>query len=367
MKKLLTGLLIVGMFLGLSACKQKPQEPTYDYNFMDFVNYDFVGPSEFADLKLSLKEFTSKDFSSDTEYIKVKKYMNELMPYVLASKTSEISNGDMITIGISEDFKGIDSELKFDLTPYQFEVSNLKEATYLDLAGDTVVDFYGVSGTDQVIASIVKDCKLPKEVQENLRYDITIDTNKVIPYVSIMDINISLDNTFLQNTKYSTMEDYFKSLGYIVESHSEQTLKLYVEDKDLLAAKKSDAMRQLLNEKLQEAGDIDNYEFVSVVNFQTTKTPYLYNFVAKYQSGEKIAYVLYESKMVYLLDDSVQFLTLSKQRTVDEKYVAEPLEGNKMVYTYNEDDFKIEEPEVAEKETVEETETVEESNEKEPN
>ena len=71
--------------------------------------------------------------------------------------------------------------------------------------------------------------------------------------------------------------------------------------------------------------------------------------------------MLYESKMVYLLDDSVQFLTLSKQRTVDEKYITEPLEGNEIVYTYNEDDFKIEEPEVTEtNEEIEKDTTIEE-------
>lgn len=348
MKKILTGLLIVGMFLGLSACQQKPQEPTYDYNFMDFVNYELVGPNEFADLKLSLEEFTSEDFSSETEYIKVKEYMNELMPYVLASKTSGIANADIITIEISKEFKGIDSELKFNLTPYQFEVSNLKEATYLDLASDTIVDFYGISGTDQVIASFADECELPKEAQENLRYDITIDTNKVIPYVSIMNIDISLDNAFLQNTKYSTLEDYFESLGYIVENHSEQTLKLYIEDKDLLAAKKSDAMIRLLNEKLQEVGDIDEFKFDGVVNFQKTKTPYFYDFVAKYQNDGNIIYILYEAKMVYLLNDTVRFLSLNNQGIIDEKFATEAIESNKIIYSYNDSMEDINEQESGE-------------------
>lgn len=341
MKKLLTGLLVVGMLVGLVGCQKKPQEPEYDYYFMNYIDYEFVGPSEFADLKISLKEFTSKDFETDADFIKVKKYMNELFPYIVASKTTNIANADKITIGISDKFEGIDSDVKMDLTPYEFEVSNLEVAKYLDLTSEDIVVFYGLGGTNKVLPEFKKDCPLPQEVQDNLIYDITIDNSKATPFISVMSIDISLNPEFLQETKYSTMEDYFKSLGYIVDSHAEMTLKDGATESYLTAKYDEDAMKEWLDNKLKEEGNIDNYQFVSTINFQKTKTPFVYQIVAKYQSGDKVAYVVYEAELVRLLRDPIRVLSWNKIKTIGEDQIHNVLEGNSMVYDYSYRDFTI--------------------------
>ena len=355
MKKLLTTLLITFMIFGMAACKKKEEGPTYDYDFVDYLNITYVGPNEFADLDISLKDFDADDFESDTEFIKIKKFMNTLYPYVVADKTSNLANGDVITIGISTDYEGVVNELNMNLGVHTYQVDGLKDAVYYDLFEADTVSFYGLEGTSDVLYKINEKSTLSQNIKDNLTYSISIDTDEVEEKLSIMTIKASLKDSFLKTTKYSDTETYFKSLGYIVDVEGEKALKNTVSNKAFETITDTDIVKTQLIEKIKEQGDIDNYQFSELSNVQKTQKAYTYDIVAKYVNGEKTAYVEFESKLAYL-DGEIKYLSFNKLKTVNERFATEALDNNELLFTFN--TFIIEEePETTDvpAETVETT------------
>lgn len=359
MKKILTTLLIVLMFVGLAACKEKePEGPTYDYDFVDYLNISYIGPNEFADLDISLKEINSDDFESDADFIKIKKFMNNLFPYVIANKTSELTNGDQLQIGISSEYEGGNGDLNINLDVHTYTVEGLPDAAYYDLFSEDTVTFYGLEGTSDVLYKVNQKSTLSQNIKDNLTYTITLDTDTVEEEVSVMTIKASLKDSFLKTTKYSDTETYFKSLGYIVDVDGEKALKETVTNKAFEQLSDKDLIKNQLTERIKEEGDVDGYTFVELNNVQKTDKDYIYDIITKYEKGDKVAYVEYETKLAYV-DGEIKFLSFNKLRTVNEKFVTEALEGNEILFTF--DTFKIveEEPEASPEATPETTAEVE--------
>ena len=362
-KKILTTSLVALMIVGLSACKEKePEGPIYDYDFTDYLDISYVGPNEFADLEISLKEIDSDDFDSDTEFIKIKKFMTNLFPYVVASKTSEITNGDVIQVGISSEYTEGTGDLNINLEVHSFEVNNLPDAVYYDLFDNDTVTFYGLEGTSDVLYKVNQKSTLSQNIKDNLSYTVTIDTDEVEAKVSVMSIKATLKDSFLKTTKYSDTETYFKSLGYIVDLEGEKALKETVSYKDFEQLTDKELIKEQLSEKIKEQGDIDGYTFSEISNVQKTQKAYTYDIVTKYVNGDKVAYVEFETKLAYL-NGEIKYLSFNKLKTINERFATEALDNCELLFTF--DTFKIEEEEPETTEVpIETAETTEETTEK---
>ena len=361
LKKFFTIALVALMIVGLSACKEKePEGPVYDYDFTDYLDISYIGPNEFADLEISLKDIDSDDFSSDTEFIKIKKFMTNLFPYIVASKTSEITNGDVIQVGISSEYGDGAGDLNINLEVHSFEVNNLPDAIYYDLFDSDTVTFYGLEGSSDVLYKINQKSTLSQNIKDNLTYTVTIDTEEVEEKVSVMSIKASLKDSFLKTTKYSDTETYFKSLGYIVDLEGEKALKETVSYKDFEQLTDKDLIKEQLSEKIKEQGDIDGYTFSELLNVQKTQKAYIYDLVAKYVNGDKVAYVEFETKLAYL-NGEIKYLSFNKLKTVNERFATEALDNCELLFTF--DTFKIEEEPEATDAPVETTETTEKTTE----
>ena len=352
MKKIFTTLLVALMVFSLTACKKKEEGPVYDYDYIDYLDIVYVGPNEFADLEISLKDFDSDDFESDTEYIKIKKFMTNLFPFITADNTENLSNGDVINIGINSEYERTDTDLNINLGVHTYQVQGLNEAIYLDLFDSNVVTFYGLTGTADVLYKMGDKSVLTQEVKDNLNYTITIDTEEVEEKSSIMSVKASLSDSFLRTTRYSDTETYFKSLGYIVDVESERALKNTVSNKAFEQITDTDIVKNQLEEKIKAQGDIDGYEYAEISNVQKTSKAYIYDIIVKYVNGEKVAYVEYESKLAYI-DGEIRYLSFNKTRTVNERFATEALDDNELLYTFNSLIIEEETP-------VEETETTNE-------
>lgn len=332
MKKYILCTLTLLLLFCFSSCGSKSN---YNYTLGDFIDYELEGTNGRGRIGLTINYPNQDDFSNSEDYDKAKEYINELFSNIEISKEADIQNGDEIVISVNKDFKKKKTNFKMDLSPFSFEVSGLEEAKHLDLFGEEVVKFYALVETEKVVPIFSRDCPLSKEIQDNLIYDISLSTARPAPLISDMDIDANLNEDFLKKTDYSNIEEYFESIGYIVETHSTQKLEEYFLDKELLVAEKSEDMENILNNKLSELGNVDGYNFVGVASFQKTNTTFLYNIVAKYQNGDNIAYILFETEMAYHINEEVIFITLNNLGIVDSKYASEALEGNKLIYTYD--------------------------------
>lgn len=354
MRKVFTTLLITLMVFSLAACKKKEEGPTYDYDFVDYLDIVYIGPNEFADLEITLKDFDSDDFKSDTEFIKIKKFMNELYPFIVADKNANLTNGDTINIGISSEYENTNTDLNINLGVHTYQVQGLKDAVYYDLFDTDTVSFYGLEGTKDVLYKINEKSTLSQNIKDNLTYTISIDTDEVEEKISVMSIKASLKDSFLKTTKYSDTETYFKSLGYIVDVETEKALKNTISNNEFESITDVDTVKAQISEKIKEQGDIDNYQFSELSNVQKTEKAYTYDIIAKYVNGEKVAYVEFESKLAYL-DGEIKYLSFNKLKTVNERFATEALDKNELLFTFN--TFIIEEESEPEETTTIETET----------
>lgn len=234
----------------------------------------------------------------------------------------------------------------------------MPDAAYYDLFGEDTVTFYGLEGTSDVLYKVNQKSTLSQNVKDNLTYTITLDTDTVEEKVSVMTIKATLKDSFLKTTKYSDTETYFKSLGYIVDVDGEKALKETVTNKAFEQLSDKDLIKNQLTERIKEEGDVDGYAFAELNNVQKTDKDYIYNIITKYEKGDKVAYIEYETKLAYV-DGEIKFLSFNKLRTVNEKFVTEALEGNEILFTF--DTFKIveEEPETTPEATPEATAEVE--------
>lgn len=333
MKKILILLLC---FLCLTGCKKKVEEEpvvTYDYDLMDYINLNYIGPDGYAELDITVKDFTAKDFKTEEDYIKMKKLIAAVYPHMIATKQENLTNGDVIQVGVSSSFdtKQI-GDLSIDLNVKEIEINNLPSPKILYLFDENNVVFYGLANTSKVYYYFPSSTSLTKEMQENLIYDIQIDDQTVQKDKTVLSLKAGLDSNLLESSeKYGTDYRYFGSQGYIVELEDEKILKYVVQESALANADKK-IIRESLEPKIKEIG-VDGYDFQQIMTIQKTKTPFKYYVVAKYSKETKDLYIKYSVSMAYV-NNELAVYSLNRESTTDIAFTIKAYEDCEIIHSY---------------------------------
>lgn len=334
MKKIL--ILILCLFM-LGGCKKEETVITYKFDFINYLDIELIGPDGYADLDISISDFSARDFESESDYIAIKKLMNALYECIVASKTENISNGDIIQIGITNNFdlsfaEGID----INLNVHEITADNLPSPKTLDIFADNNVVFYGLENTNDVYYYFPNTTTLNKEMKDNINYEISIDDQNVMKDKTVLTLSYTLNSELLEsNRKYQTEERYFLANGYIVNAETEKTLKTIVKETDLEKLDKS-STQDVLEGLIIDT--VEGYSFSRLVNLQKSSKPFVYYVVAKFNNNDRSIYVKYTIKMAYV-NKEIKIYSFERSSTVDEKYSEEALEDARIVYTY--DSFEL--------------------------
>lgn len=234
MRRIKTVILVALLFL-VGGCTKEVEEnefvpnanrgQAYEYDYINYLDIDVVGPNGYAIIEISLSDFKASDFKDEISYIAVRKLMNSLEPMVRVSKGENIANGDIITVGISSEYTAGVGELSFSLEPYQIQVSGLAEPEPIDLFDNSSVGFYNLEGTREFYSYVKRDSSLPKEIQENLTYQIDCFEEDIVADQTILNIKAKMDEQFINDGNYETTDRYIKLQGFTAEYEAEKVLK----------------------------------------------------------------------------------------------------------------------------------------------
>ena len=143
------------------------------------------------------------------------------------SKFEDLSNGDIVEVGI--DTKRFKGELGIDINTetYEFVVEDLTDGQTIDLFNDESVIIYGLEGTNMVFAhKTPKTATLPKEIEEHIEYNVSTSDTELVPLVTIVNIEATMDEEFLNNPAehYYNIDIYLKKHGYDYVSKGQTVL-----------------------------------------------------------------------------------------------------------------------------------------------
>lgn len=244
-KKILI-LLVSSFVLFTASCKSnkgdqisllnKHRSTEYKYDFIDYLDIDIIGPDKGAVLEVSVGDFKVTDFDSEADYISVRKFMEQLINYVVVTKTEGLENGDIIDIYIAEEF-GNNQEIVLDinLDYYELLVQDLPEPKEVDLFSSDHVLFYNLKGTNEFYTYIKPTSPLNTEIQENLEYTVKCSDKNIVENQTILNVTAMLNSDFLSKNGGLTTDKYMKLQGYSVEYSAEKVLQKIIEPIDFKA------------------------------------------------------------------------------------------------------------------------------------
>ena len=245
----------------------------YEYDYINYVDVNVIGPNGYAIVELSLKDFKASDFKDEESYIAVRKLMTALEPMLRVDKSENLSNDDIILIGISTEYTGGVGDLSFNLEPYQIQIKDLKDPEPIDLFDNGSIGFYNLKGTKEFYSYVKPDSTLPVEMQENLEYSISCNEKEIVADQSILKIKVAMNQSFINEGNYKSTERYVKLQGYTAEYEAEKVLKHVVESIDFEEADTNKIVERL--NLLYANGEYStngvSYKYDTVANIQGSK------------------------------------------------------------------------------------------------
>lgn len=273
-------LLSICSLLLLSACS-KPQEEenvlnanrgtNYTYDFVNYLTFDINGPDGEATLEVYKKDINITNFANETEYITLKKAIDEFYPKINIDKSTGLTNGDIITISIESNYSPTNKDLSINLEPCQFLVSGLEPAVTIDLFSDGNIGIYGLAGTNEVYSYVKSTSGLVQDIQDNMIYTFKSQDLELVANKTIVTGTAKMSDEFLQkNSKYKTTDAYLKSKNYHANLTEEKVLTEIVDEIDLKSANQDmlvDALYEALSDK-QYTYDGKEYTLSSIASLQ---------------------------------------------------------------------------------------------------
>lgn len=244
-KKIVIALVAVSCLAGCGSSSKKEHVPNenrrtanYDYDFVDFLDIKAYGPEGKGIIEVTSKKYSANDFSSENEYIRVKKAMDSLSMYYIQgennsksqisiSKVEGLKNDDIVTIKLSDKAKYDLGGVSMCLDPYEFVVSGLGEGEEIDLFDNSSVTFYNLEGTNQIDYLINKDTsKLPPEIIDNIEYTVSSSDTTFVKDETILKASADFKKGFLDTLpeKYYNIDIYMYKHGYLYNREVETVL-----------------------------------------------------------------------------------------------------------------------------------------------
>lgn len=249
--KLLKAALAVMMALSTSGCVRNlvrgneeehiPNEnrgTDYDYDFVDYLTITTWGADGDGYLSITARDISASDFKSEQDYIDVSDDLKALgivfgqtVQNVTASKTSGLSNGDIVTISVGNS-GGNKLRTNMNLEDYEYTVSGLGEATQIDLFSSDIVTMYGTR-ENAMFAYVHNDgSTVPKELTDNLTYSFSANADDYQVGKTIIDASVELNTKFATDNGYSSLTDYLAKHNLAADESTEFVLKEIIDPID---------------------------------------------------------------------------------------------------------------------------------------
>ncbi len=339
-RKLLTLSLVIFSLTLLVGCNANQGRGTnYKYDFKDFIDINIFGAEGQAYIQITPKEISVNDFSSEEEYIKVKKVIDALNLYYIpgsntsagisVSKGSNISSGDMIIISLNSNLlnnekASLAESINLNIEDYDYVVETLPELNTLDLFSSDVVNFYGLS-TDEVAYIINKDNPdLSDELKENLMYKITPSSTPLKEGQTILTLQVGLDENLIKSGNYYNLNIYFAKQNLSVQYSTEKVLNKIIHpiDYENLSSSTLENIRKSLYKYIKENIDFNTESISNIQQFKSQEENEPYNYYVIYTTldGENTQRV-YRVQMKMLLDDSLNILSCGDSENIMDTYL----------------------------------------------
>lgn len=240
---LLAEIISAGILLSGCGKKAESQIPNadrgtnYQYDMMDYLDVECFGPNGKGIIQVVPKDYTADDFPDEKSYIAVKKYMDYLnlsyvpgednsSSHIYLDRTMDLSNGDIVTIGISSGGNfTYDTDLSINTENYQYVVTGLTDGKDIDLFNDDSVCFYGLEGTNSIGWVRSRNTStLPQEIQDHIGYTATLsnqNSTDLREKETIIEVTASLDQDFLM----SSDPPYYNTDIYMLKHDYNYTLE----------------------------------------------------------------------------------------------------------------------------------------------
>lgn len=248
LKKLTKAVLCMAVLCSLTGCFGKKDKKStlnadrgtdYTCDFVQYLDAEIYGSEGHGFLEIKPKDIQVSDFKSEKEFIAVKKTLASLKPYydpdapnkdsnLLVSKGTDLSNGDVVTIGISEDFDGNTNGLKMNLEPYEFKISGLEKAKSLDLFDSTSVSFLALDdGTNTIYPVKIYDGKIPNDILSQITYSAATEDEIPVAGKSLISVSAKIDPLIDENgnPEPTTLATWLGKKGYLAKTEDEKVLR----------------------------------------------------------------------------------------------------------------------------------------------
>ena len=342
-KKILSVLTVLLVLTTLSACSaNQGRGDKYTYDFKDFINIEIFGPEGEAYIQITPKEISVADFSSEEEFIKVKKVIDQLnLSYIPGSNTSSgltvskgdhIKTGDMIVIKpttslLSSDKAELAKSIDLNIEQYDYVVESLPETKKVDLFSSDIVKFYGLI-TNEIVYVVNKDnTTISDELKENLIYKITTSDKTLKEGQTIMTVQNGLKQELIDNGNYYNNNIYYAKQNLSVEySTAEKVLNKIVNPIDFnnLKQESKDIIKKSLYKYIKEKLDynVENVCNIQQLNSQNENDPYKYYIIYTTLDGENVQRVYRtEMKLLFINNEELEVLSCDKTENIPDTYL----------------------------------------------
>ena len=336
----LTVILLCFTMLGCMRHDPEPNEnrgTDYEFDIVDYLDITAFGEDGNGYLEIKVKDITADDFFDDSEYIKVKKDLDNIDPYLIpthstslkVSQDTLLKNGDVVTIEFPYNPDNLYSDMNIE--DYDYVVSGLEEAEGLDLFNDEAVTFF--ADEEGGLHFHKKPGYLPDDIYEMLSYEIVTE-DEVEPNKTVMSVTATLDETYLKEKGYYSSEVFFAKHGFKVALNVDKVLKEVVKPTDF-SGMNSTKVESSLYEMLEK---VEDEQLVKICNIQKSYKQKLnepYSFTVIYYdliNGENV----YFSRAfdAYFIDGELVYENIGRKDFAKEEYATETLPESDMIMKF---------------------------------
>lgn len=356
LKAILASILCLFMLAGCFGGANAGRGSDYKYDFIDYINIEVFGSNGNGYLQITPKEVSIYDFESEEEYIAVKKVLDQLSMYYIpgygksgnlkVSQGEKLKNGDMVNISISGSLlnssQSLASSINMNVESYDYIVDGLKDPVYIDLFSEDNVNFYGLS-TGEVVSVINENSTLPKELLNNIGYQIVPDSTPLKEGQTIMTIRVGMDTDFLTsgNIPYYTMDIYLSKNGFRTDYSTEKVLTTIVDPIDFDTFR-AETMENTLFTAIQKAEEesrgfssIEKVLNIQQLESQQKNDPYSY-LVIYYDLNADNELVTYRRQVkMFGINDKLIIASMKAEEKIDAKFVDENYENAVRLMDFN--------------------------------